>query len=126
MMARILRPEEWPRVEEQSGLSALLPFVEPERTAVVVVEDGGGEIVASVAVLQVTHFEGLWIKPEARGNAGVFRALIRLAYALPRVRGEHWVFGAADQTDGKMDMLCRRLGGKPLPVEFYALPIGEA
>ncbi len=124
MKARILRPEEWSRLNTPD-LPALLPYVEPQNIAVVVVEDEAGEIMACVSVMQVTHFEGLWIKPERRGNAGIFRALIRQAYAVPRVRGERWVFGGAGLHDDKMDVVCRRLGGKPLPLEFYAMPVGD-
>jgi hypothetical protein len=124
MNARILKPEEWQRLGE-GELSALLPYVEPENVAVVVVEDDDGEIVACVSALQVTHFEGLWIKPEVRGNPGVFRSLIRLAYAVPRFRNEKWILGGAAESDAQMDTLCRRLGGHPLPVKFFAMPVGE-
>ena len=123
MNARILSPEEWERLE-MPGLPELFRYVEPQNVAVVVVENDSGEIEASVMALQVTHFEGLWIKPEARGNAGVFRALMRQAYALPRLRKENWVFGGAEDGDGQMDTLCTRLGGRALPVKFYAMPVG--
>jgi hypothetical protein len=121
---RILRAEEWGRINSPD-LPTLLPYVEPQNIAVVVVEDDAGEIAACVSVLQASHFEGLWIKPEHRGNAGVFRALIRQAYAVPRMRGEQWVFGGAEDGDARMDKLCCRLGGQSLPVRFYAMPVGE-
>ncbi len=124
MNARILRPEEWQRIKS-NGIHKLLAYTEPQNIAVVVVENDEGEIVASVSALQVTHFEGLWIKPEERGNAGVFRALIRQAYALPRVRKEQWVFGGAEDGDDQMGALCERLGGHPLPVKFYVMPVGD-
>jgi hypothetical protein len=123
MNARILPVEEWSRLDG-TDLSALLPYVEPQNVAVVVVEDDAGAIVASVSAIRVTHLEGLWISPEARGNAGVFRALIRLAFAIPEARGESWAFGGAADADDRMDSLCRRLGGRPLPVKFYAMPTG--
>jgi len=124
MRARILKPEEWGRINSPE-LPELLPYTEPENISVVVVEDDAGEIVASVAALQVTHFEGLWIKPEYRGNAGVFRALIHQAYMVPRARSEQWVFGGAEKGNEQMGTLCKRLGGHPLSVEFYAMPVGE-
>lgn len=125
MKARVLRPEEWQRLD-RPGLPDLLAYTEPQNTAVVVVENGAGEIVASVCALQVTHFEGLWLKEEHRGNAGVFRSLIRQAYALPRSREEHWVFGGAEDGNDQMGELCSRLGGHPLPVKFYVMPVGES
>ena len=125
MKARILRPEEWGRLKETGqDWPVLLPYVEPQNIAIAAVENGAGDLAASVCALQVTHFEGLWIRPDCRGNAGVFRSLIRQAYAIPRVRRERWVFGGAKDGDEKMDRLCSRLDGWPLPLKFYALPVG--
>jgi hypothetical protein len=123
MKARILKPEEWGRINSPE-LPELLPYVEPENIAVVVVEDDKGEIVASVAALQVTHFEGLWINPEYRGNASVVRNLIRELYGVPLSRHEHWAFATAAQDNEKMDSVCRRLGGQPMAVKFFAMPLG--
>ena len=124
MNARILRPEEWQRINSP-GLPELLAYTEPQNIAVVVVENDEGEIVASVSALHVTHFEGLWIKPEERGNAGVFRALIRQAYALPQTRDEKWVIGGAEDGNDQMGALCERLGGYALPMKFYVMPVGD-
>lgn len=121
MKARILSPEEWDRLSAE-GLGRLLMYVNPENIAIVAVEDESGEIVACVSALRVTHFEGLWIKPEHRGNAGVFRSLIRQAYAVPQARGEKWALG--DAGDEKMRSVCTRLGGQVLGRQFYALPVG--
>ena len=125
MKARILRHEEWGRLDGQ-GLSSLLPFVEPQNIAVVVVEDTAGEIVACLSAIQVTHLEGTWVAPKYRGNAGVMRALLRQAFAVPEVRGEHWAFGSvmADGEPGLVDGFLRRLGGQQMPVRLYALPLG--
>lgn len=123
MKARILPPEEWSRINSPS-LPELLPYCEPRNIAVCVVENED-EILASVCALQVTHFEGLWIKPEHRGNAGVFRSLIREAYAVPRARHEQWVLGGAADGDERMDTLCGRLGGQRLPLKFYVMPVGN-
>jgi hypothetical protein len=124
MKARVLEPHEWVRVTNP-GLPELLAYTEPQNISVVVVEDEEGEIVASVCALQVTHFEGLWLDEEHRGNAGVFRALIREAYALPRSREERWVFGGAEDGNDQMSALCTRLGGRALPVKFYVMPVGD-
>lgn len=121
MRARILPPEDWSRLEG-TEIPAMLPYMEPQNIAIAAVEDNSGEIAASVCVLRVTHFEGLSLRD--KGNAGVFRALIRQAYAVPRVRGESWVLGGAEDGDTKMDSLCRRLGGRPLSLKFYAMPVG--
>ena len=122
MRARILSPNEWDKINAPD-LPDLLRFCNPKDVAVVVVEKDG-EIVASVMVMKVTHFEGLWIKPEERGNAGVLRSLLRQAYAIPLSRAEHWAFGGAEKSDARMDTLCRKLGGRELPMRLYAIPVG--
>ena len=122
MNARFLDPDEWGRAHAP-GLDDLLLIAEPQNIAIVVVEDDAKEIIASVAVLKVTHFEGLWIKPSERGNAGVFRALIRQAYALPKLQNESFVLATPDVDDVRMASICARLGGKRLPQRMYALPV---
>lgn len=121
MRARILGPEEWGRLEQETENTPILPYVLPRNMAVCVVEDEG-KIAGTLSVVQATHFEGLWIKPQYRGNAGVMRALLRQASAIPRCRGESWVFGGA--AEGKMQGFNERLGGVRLPLDFYALWVG--
>ena len=87
----------------------------------VVVEEEG-RVVASLAALRATHFEGLWIDPKCRGNAGVARALLRHATALAQVRHESWVFGGC--ADERMRTFIERIGGVQVPMELYALWIG--
>ena len=128
MRARILPPEEWVRIKD-TELSMLLPYVPKEHVAIVVVEDDAGEIVARWCVFQATHFEGIWIDPRYRGNAGVIRPLLRYAFALPVVRGERWAFSGAetngDGVDRVVDHLLRRLGGRPVPMQLYAFPVSR-
>ena len=123
-MARILPVEEWGRLQAEQ-LPPTIPYVPPHDVAVVVVEDDAGEIVACMSVLKVTHFEGVWVDPAWRGNAGVMRPLLRQAYAVPAVRGERWVFGGAKDGDGLMARFLARLGGVAMPMRFSALWVGE-
>jgi hypothetical protein len=122
LRARILRSEEWERIKAPS-VPEMLRYVDPRNLAIVVVEDEG-EVVASVCVLRMSHFEGLWIRPDKRGNAGVFRALIRQAYAVPRAYHEQFAIGGAENGDDRMDDICSRLGGEKLDVDFYVMPVG--
>jgi hypothetical protein len=124
MRTRILPPEEWDRLRV-AELPALLPYVAPQNIAVIVVETDDGEIVGCLAALQVTHLEGVWVKPERRRGV-VLRGLLRQAMALARVRRESWVLGGATAGDEQMDDLIRRLGGAPLPVSFYTMPVKES
>lgn len=122
MKTRILRPEEWHRINVPE-LPALFPFVDPQNIAVVIAEDDSGEIVGCISTLRVTHLEGIWVKPELRGGM-VAMSLLRQALAIARMRNESWVMGGAAETDPVMDGYIRRLGGIPLPVKFYPMPVG--
>jgi hypothetical protein len=117
--ARILPPEEWSRLDRKPVM--LFPYVQPENIDVVVVEDEG-EISACMTVLRATHFEGLWITPERRKNAGVMRALLRQATALARLRGDQWVFGGAEKDE--MRGYLERGGGVKVPMDLCALWVG--
>lgn len=121
MKARTLGPEEWGLIEKD-GMPPLFPFVDPANVDVVAVEDEG-EIVACMTVLRVTHFEGLWIAPSRRGNAGVLRSLLRRGNAIAKERGEQWVMGGA--ADDAMRGYLGRLGGVAIPMDLFALGVGR-
>lgn len=93
----------------------------PEDVQMVVIEDGG-RIVATMGVFRVTHFEGLWIDPEYRGNAGLGRRLIKMGITAARKWADNWVWGASD-TDHMADII-GRIGGKPLPIQSHLIDIG--
>lgn len=120
MRTRILTPNEWRARLEGTELLMLLPYVAPENVDVVVVEEGE-EIVASLAVMRTTHYEGVWISPEHEG-LGTTRALLRDAGKIARGRGERFVFGGA--SDARMNDILQRMGGVRMPLDFYALNIG--
>lgn len=121
MIARILAPEEWSKLEHLD-LAGLLPYTEPQNIAICVVEDEGGKVIACLAALQVTHLEGVWIAPEHRRRGGVLRSLLRQAFALPAARKEQWAFGTAATEE--MTTYLARLGGVQIPVTLHALPVG--
>ena len=114
MNTRILPVEEWPKVT-----GAMLPYVEPRNAAMVVVENDG-RIIARQGVYSITYLEGLWIDKEFRGHPGVARSLIRHAFAIPKMRGEHWILTAAD--DDKTRGILDRLGNR-MPFDYYAISV---
>ena len=116
MTVRILSADEWPDAAFE-GQPAVLPFVEPQNVALVVVEDQG-RIVARLGVYSATYLEGLWVAPEYRHHAGVMRALLRQVIEIPKARGEHWAFGvcASEEMHGYLERL-----GRQVPVELFAL-----
>lgn len=122
MRTRILWPDEWPRINVPE-LPPLFPYVAPQNIAVIVAEDEAGEIIGVLSALRVTHLEGIWVKPGLRGG-GVAHALFQQALDVARTRDETWVLGGAADADEAMDGYIRRLGGFPLPVRFYPMPVG--
>lgn len=126
MRARFLPPEEWSRVEG-TETPALLPYVAPQNVTVMAVEDDEGKILASLCAHQVTYLEGLHFAPEAKGNAGVMRALLRLIGGLASARGEQWVLAVADGSarGEKMAGYLHRLGGRDLPVRTLMVRTGD-
>ena len=122
MRTRILPAEEWAKLHV-TELPELLHYINPANADVVVVEDEDGKLVGSLAVLRVTHFEGVWVAPEYRGRY-VLANLLNKAEAIAEDRGETWVLGAAKDDDKLMDDLIRRRGGVPLPLRVYTMPVG--
>lgn len=120
MNARILPREEWSKLAV-SGIAPMEETLRPEDVQMVVIEDGG-RIVATMGVFRVTHFEGLWIDPEYRGNAGLGRRLIKMGITAARKWADNWVWGASD-TDHMADII-GRIGGKPLPIQSHLIDIG--
>lgn len=123
MRTRILTPEEFEAVRT-AELPPSFPYAPPGDMAVVVVEDDEGRVVASMWVLKVTLFENLHIDPAYRKNAGVMRALLRQAWAIPRTRGEGWALAAREEDNEEMRGYLERLPGKAIGNRFHALRIG--
>lgn len=92
----------------------------PEGRAQTVVVEEGGKVVGSMTVALVPHIEATWIDPEHR-NAGVARALRRATWELARDGGATWAFGSAGDDATAATLV--RLGGTPVPVTFYVLPL---
>lgn len=115
-MTRILPREEWDRLD--ADVRALYDTMSPEDVAVVVAERDG-EILARLAVLRVPHFESVWLAPEAQGNAGITRALLRAATAKACEWAPNWIYANSDN-DTTSETL-KRLGGTWLPMHTFML-----
>ena len=119
--ARILPPEEWHRLDDETR--EFYETMAPEDVAVVVVEMDGA-IVARLAVLRVPHWESFWMAPEKAGNAGVTRALLRAATEQARKWAPNWIVANAEP--GPMTDTLKRLGAQWLPVHTFMLPLQRA
>jgi hypothetical protein len=120
MIARILPREEWGKLDV-TALPQIGPTLRPEDVQIAVVEDQD-KIVATMAVLRVAHLESLWIAPEYRGNAGLGRRLLKTAIKAAKLWTDSWIWGASDTAH--MDDVIGRVGGVPLPLNSFMIPIG--
>lgn len=115
--ARILPREEWGRLPDDAV--ALYNTLRPEDVAVLVVEDAG-EIVARMAVMRAIHWESFWMAPDAVGNAGITRALLRAAGQKASEWGK-WLYANASVDDDGVRQALERLGGQWMPMHTFLL-----
>ena len=117
MTTRILPPEEYARLEG-IGPAKLLPFTPMD----VIVTEDGGRITGALGLLPILHAEGFWIDPEARGKAGVFRALRRELFS----RAD-WVMAGSQDGDTAMESMLTRMGAVRVPMSVWILsrPVKE-
>lgn len=123
MKSRVIKQSEWASIRPENA-APCFPYVDPDNVDVVVVEDDGGKVVGAMTVLRATHFEGAWIDPAHR-NAGVTRAMLRLASSIAMSRGDQWVFGGRETGDENMLGVLHKLNAQHLPMELYAIWVGE-
>ncbi len=120
MMARILPREEWSKLDV-SGMPLIGPTLRNEDVQIIAVEDGS-RLVATMAVIRVTHMESLWIDPEYRGNAGLVRMLLKQAVSAAKKWTDKWIWGASDTEH--MNDIIKRVGGIQLPIQSFMIPVG--
>jgi hypothetical protein len=120
MTSRVLPPAEWPRLAG-TELETLVPYLNPETTTVFVVQDVDGAIVGCWSLVPFLHAEGLWIRPEHRKSAGVFRRLLatmRKTLA-ERHEGAVWTSSMSDEVAA----IVAASGGVPIPGTHYVIPV---
>ena len=119
MMVRPLPVGEWDRLAH-TDLGQSLAFVLPEKTEILVVEEGD-EIIGCWAVLAIPHAEGLWIHPRYRGKTSVARKLWTAMQAtIARMGFTRVQTGACDPL---IAALLERHGATKLAMDSYILPV---
>lgn len=117
--ARVLAPDDWDQlyglpISEGAGAP------KPDSSAVVVVADSEGRIVATWAAITFLHLEGCWIAPEHRKDVGVVRALLA---EMDEMLQHHQVTSVLTMTaDPSVGALARKLGGVKLG-DAWQIPI---
>lgn len=121
LVVRVLPPEDWHRLAGTS-LDATWRALDPEQTLVIVVEQHG-DILGCWAALTTVHVEGLWIRPDLRGQTVVARALLGHMLQELRSRQVHEVL--TQVTDPIIEAMCVKAGGTKVPGETWTLPLTE-
>lgn len=119
MTTRLLPEDEWARVSH-TDLAQFLPYVDPSRAQVIVVEDAG-RVVGCWAVVQMTHVEGLWIDPDYRGSVGVARRLWVTTMAAARRVAARWVMTGSQQPEIAQMLL--KAGAVQIPMDTFVMPV---
>lgn len=120
MIVRSLPVGEWERLRGVCELGDAVPFMDPSRATIMVVEDGD-RIVGCWALLTMEHAEGVWIHPDYRQKTSVARRLWRFMQQLARERGVTRVqTGACEPV---IAALLERHGATKLEMDSYILPV---
>ncbi len=119
MTSRQLPPDEWHKL---TGTEAeqLYPLLNPETTAIVVVEDGD-RIVGCHVLMWVLHAECLWIHPDHRGKSSVGRRLWGAVQKTAIRAGVHALMTAA--CDDRVRKLLKHAGAARVPGDHFMVPI---
>lgn len=120
MTRRILPPEEWPRLTG-TALDGQWPFLQPDRSRVVVVENRDGEIVACWAFYLHLHAHGCWIRDDHRGKSAVARHLIKAMHEQADAAAAQTIWTGAEDT-GIATMLTN-LGGIEPQMRTFVVPM---
>ncbi len=120
MTARILPPEEWPRL---AGTEAETIWPQLTSAARVVVVEQDGQIIGCHLLQPVLHAECLWVHPDHRGRSSVARRLWRAVQQAVRDEfGVTWF--ATDACSDDVRALLAHVGAVKLESDHYMVPVG--
>lgn len=119
METRLLPRGDWPTALVGTELETIHPHL-PDGAVVVVVEEAG-QVVACQAVYPQVHLEGLWVRPEFRGNPRVARRIFVGMVNAALAMGARSVQTAA--VDPTVAGMIERLGAVELPGRHFSLKL---
>lgn len=124
MRERILPRAEWHRLDINPDLRSVWPFLRPEDTRVVVVEDDAGEILATWMVVRTVHVEGVWVREDYRKRSTrLVRLLFQGMYAAARAFGVRNVWTSAGSPEVER-LLEKGNRARPAP-KSYVMSVGD-
>jgi ribosomal protein S18 acetylase RimI-like enzyme len=119
MTTLVLSCDEWAEIVKPYQAAAWACL---DANAKILVIEDEGRVVGCAGLLPYLHVEGLWIDPAYRKRASVGRRLLQMlrgAADAMRTRSVVSMIGTPE-----MDRIARALGGQPLPLPVYDIPIG--
>jgi len=123
VVIRVLPPEEWDRLRTFPDFLGGLP--DPSHWRIIVAEDAG-QILAYNCLYEAVHAEPLWIRPDHRHHAHLFRDLWRVTKQTLEEAGVDLVHVCVPDTLPGQQRLVEKFGGIPAPGKLYLLEIGKA
>lgn len=122
MIARILPPEEWPRLTE-AGADLPWQAFDPSKHAILVVEDDGA-IKGCISLMWALHAECAWIAPESRKLGIVGRHLQQQLMEEADLMEAKSLWASAI-SDEMRDLLIQHCSATPIPGEHFIMPVQE-
>ncbi|MCX6550360.1 MAG: hypothetical protein NTY02_05015 [Acidobacteria bacterium] len=119
--ARLLAPEEWPRLAGTELAFLADPSTPIRQAQVVVVEDAQGAIIGTWALLPVWHVEGLWVDAAHRGTGSVLRRLVHAMRGMAHAHGVTTIVTTA--IDPTVRTLLSHVHATPIPGEQYVMSV---
>jgi hypothetical protein len=118
--SRVLPAAEWSKLAG-TELETLVPYLNPEKATVFVVEDDAGAVIGCWGLIPFLHAEGLWVASEHQAKSGVFRRLMadmRRELAR-RSEGAMWTSSMSEQVTD----IITHVGGVQIPGTHYVVPV---
>jgi ribosomal protein S18 acetylase RimI-like enzyme len=118
VVGRVAESDEWPTLLAETALAGVTL---PPDTSVVVVVEVDGQLAACWAAINTIHVEGLEIRPEFAGHAGVARALMATMAAELTAQGVVEVLTLAATPE--VEKMIAQVGGRRVPGSVWVLPV---
>lgn len=116
---RILLPSEWNRLDKSNLNYELLD----ERFTNIMVIERDKEIIAHWALTPIYHAEGIWIRPDYRGNPTIVRKLLRGMKIMAETVDAPFVI--TNTSDEKVKELLTKIEAEKLTGDYFAITFGS-
>lgn len=120
MTSRLLPREEWKRLTG-TELETILPFLDADQDAHVIVVEENDAVVGCWALVRIWHAEGLWIAANHRGKGSVARHLLRMLRRVGAALGVPGVMTASVSDD--VTHMLKTYAAHQVPGTHWLMPL---